>query len=131
MVISEATSTAAVTVIDDAVFTALRADFRGDLLRPGDDGYDDARHVWNAMIDRYPALIARCAGVADVIAAVNFGREQGLLTAVRGGGHNVAGTAVCDGGLVIDLSRMKGIRVDPTSKTVWAEGGVTWAELDH
>ena len=100
---------------------ALKADFQGELIRPGDPVYEEARQIWNGMIDRHPALIARCAGVADVMAAVRYGRERDLLVAIRGGGHNVAGTAVCDGGLVIDLSGMKGIRVDPVERTVRAE----------
>jgi len=110
---------------------ALGASFRGNLVRPGDDGYEQARKVWNGNIDRRPALIARCAGVADVIAAVNFARAHRLLVAVRGGGHNAAGHGTCEGGVVIDLSPMKGIRVDPTDRTVHAQGGVTWAELDR
>src|SRR4051794_12737381 len=117
--------------IDDQVLDAFRAELRGALLLPGDDGYDAARRVWNAMIDRHPALIVRCAGVADVIATVNFAREQDLLVAVRGGGHNITGNAVCDGGLVIDCSPMKGVHVDPENRTVWAEAGVTWGDLDH
>ena len=104
---------------------------RGDLLQPGEVGYDEARTIWNAMIDRRPALIARCAGVADVIHAVNFARTHDLLVAVRGGGHNVAGNAVCDGGLMIDLSPMKGVRVDAVKRTARAEPGVTWGEFDH
>src|SRR4051794_11777572 len=91
----------------------IRSKFRGEVLEPGDPGYDDARKVYNAMIDKRPAIIARCTDVADVIAAVNFGREQGLLIAVRGGGHNGPGLGTCDGGLVIDLSPMNGVRVDP------------------
>ena len=109
----------------------LRGALRGELLRPGDPDYEDARKVYNRMIDKRPDLIARCAGVADVIAAVNFARSHRLLLAVRGAGHNVAGTSVCDGGLVIDLSRMKGIRVDPAARRVRAEPGVTWGELNH
>jgi FAD/FMN-containing dehydrogenase len=101
------------------------------VIAPGDEGYDAARLVWNGLIDKYPALIARPTGVADVVAAVNFARARGLEVAVRGGGHNVAGTAVCDDGLVIDLSGMKGIRVDPAARTVRAEAGVTWGELDR
>jgi FAD/FMN-containing dehydrogenase len=120
-----------VATIDDDALVSLREGFRGQLLRPGDDGYAGARQVWNAMIDRHPALIARCGGVADVIAAVNFARDRNLLVAVRGGGHSVAGNAVCDGGLVIDVSPMKGIRVDPAARMAWAAGGVTWGELDH
>ena len=110
---------------------SLREGLRGALLQPGDAGYDAARHVWNGSIDRKPALIARCTGAADVIAAVAFARANGLLVSVRGGGHNVTGNAVCDGGLMIDLSPMKGVRVDPVARTVRAQGGVTWGELDH
>jgi FAD/FMN-containing dehydrogenase len=110
---------------------AFEAGLRGALIRPAEADYDAARAVWNGMIDRRPALIVRCAGVTDVIAAVNFAREQGLLVAVRGGGPNVAGNAVCDGGLVIDLSRMRSVRVDPVRRTARAEGGATWGDLDH
>lgn len=120
-----------VLVLDADIVAAFADGLRGDLILPGDAGYDDARRVWNAMIDRQPAMIARCAGVADVIASVDFARDHGLPVAVRGGGHNVAGNGCCDDGLVIDLSRMKGIRVDPVARTVRAEGGVTWGELDH
>src|SRR6266571_2748657 len=102
----------------DAVGTAgvsgaMRERFAGPLLEPDDEGYDQARRIWNGSIDRRPALIARCTGTADVIEAVRFARERDLLVSVRAGGHNVAGTAVCDGGLMIDLSLMKGSRVDP------------------
>jgi FAD/FMN-containing dehydrogenase len=110
---------------------ALQANLRGALLRPQDAGYDAARRVWNGMIDRRPALIVRCTGSADVIASVNFAREHSLLVSVRGGGHNAAGHAVTEGGLMIDLSLMKGIRVDPLARRAWAAGGVTWGELDH
>jgi FAD/FMN-containing dehydrogenase len=110
---------------------ALGASFRGALIRPAGAEYERARRVWNGNIDRRPALIARCSGVADVIAAVNFGRDHGLLVAVRGGGHNAAGHGTCDGGIVIDLSPMKGIHVDPTRRTARAQGGVIWAELDR
>jgi FAD/FMN-containing dehydrogenase len=123
--------TAGPTVLDEGAVSTFRAGLRGKLFSPGDEGYDEARRVWNGMIDRRPALIARCAGVADVIAAVNFAREQGLPVAIRGGSHNVTGNAVCDGGVVIDLSGMKGIRVDPEKRTVRAEGGCTWGDLDH
>jgi FAD/FMN-containing dehydrogenase len=90
-----------------------------------------ARAVWNGMVDRRPALIAQCAGAVDVVASVEFAREHGLLVAVRGGGHNVAGTGVCDGGLMIDLSLLRSVRVDPVAQTVRAEGGVTIGDLDH
>src|SRR5688572_27213430 len=99
------------TVLPDEAIQDFKAGLRGELLRPGDGDYDQARRVWNGMIDKHPALIARCAGVADVLRAVSFARERGLIVSVRGGGHNVAGSAVCDGGLVIDLSRMKGMRI--------------------
>lgn len=123
--------TARPAVLDEGAVSTFKTGLRGELFRPGDDAYDGARKVWNGMIDRRPALIARCAGVADVIAAVNFAREQGLPVAIRGGSHNVTGNAVCDAGVVIDLSNMKGIRVDPEKRTVRAEGGCTWGDLDH
>lgn len=110
--------------------TDLRRRFAGELLEPGDRGYDDARTVFNAMIDRRPAVIARCTGVADVRAAVNFARRHGLLTAVRCGGHSVIGLSVCDGGMVIDLSAMRSIEVDAAARTARADGGVLWGELD-
>ncbi len=116
---------------DTAAIEKFGASLRGELLRPGDDGYDGARKIYNAMIDRRPALIARCAGVSDVIRSVNFARESGLLLSVRGGGHNVSGNAVCDGGLMIDLSPMKGIHVDPEARVARAEPGVLWSEFDH
>ncbi len=100
------------------------------MIRLGDPGYDAARRVWNGAIDRYPAFIARCGEVADVVEAVRFARERDLTIAVRGGGHNVAGTGTCDGGLVIDLSGMKAVRVDPAGRTAWAQGGLVWGELD-
>ena len=109
----------------------LQDGFRGELLRPQDPAYEDARKVWNGSINRFPALIARCAGVADVIAAVRFARDTGLLVAVRGGGHSYPGLSVCDGGIVIDLSLMKGIRVDPEARTVRAQAGVLLGELDR
>ncbi|MBN9463574.1 MAG: FAD-binding oxidoreductase [Burkholderiales bacterium] len=109
----------------------LQANLRGTLVRPGDAGYDDARKVYNAMIDRRPRLIARCADVADVITALGFARDQGLLLAVRGGGHNGAGLGVCDDGLVIDLSSLRGVRVDPAGRTARVGGGCTWGEVDH
>jgi FAD/FMN-containing dehydrogenase len=131
VIVGEPSPTTARPEIDDEALATLQPRFRGQLLRPDDDGYEAARHIWNGMIDKHPALIARCAGVADVVAAVDFARTNDLLVAVRGGGHNIAGNAVCDGGLMIDLSPMKGIRVDPEARTVRAEGGVTWGEFDH
>jgi len=118
-------------VLNADVIEKLRSGRRGGHLLRGDDGYETARKIYNAMIDHRPAIIARCAGVADVIDAVNFARSNGLLVSVRGGGHNVSGNAVCDGGLMIDLSPMKSVRVDPESKTARAEPGVTWREFDH
>jgi FAD/FMN-containing dehydrogenase len=109
----------------------FKAHLRGTLLCPSDAGYEDARRVWNGMIDKRPALIVRCTGTADIVQAVQFARANNLLVAVRGGSHNVAGYSTCDDGLVIDLSPMKGIRVDPTRRTVQAQGGVLWGELDR
>jgi FAD/FMN-containing dehydrogenase len=125
------TLTGADAALGESVVEQLGARLRGELLRPGDTKYEEARLIWNGLIDKQPALIVRCAGIGDVIDSVNFARENDLLVAVRGGGHNVAGNAVCDGGLVIDLSAMKGIRVDPGQRTVRAEGGVTLGELDR
>jgi len=118
-------------MLKPAAIQDLKQNFRGELLVPSDAGYDEARKVWNGMIDKRPALIARCASVADVIHCVNFGRANDLLIAVRGGGHNVGGNAVCDGGLVIDLSRMKSVRIDPGRRTARAEPGLTWREFDR
>ncbi len=109
----------------------LKSAFRGELIQPSDPAYDSARKVYNGMIDKRPRLIARCVDVADVIAAVSYGSSNNLLTAIRGGGHNGAGLGTCDDGLVIDLSRMKGVRVDPAAKTVRAEGGCVWGDVDH
>jgi hypothetical protein len=105
--------------------------FRGAVIRDGDTLYDTARRIWNGSIDKYPGLIARCSGLADVMAAVRFARESRLLVAIRGGGHNVGGRAVCDGGMVIDLSGMKGIHVDPQARRVRAQPGVLLGELDR
>jgi FAD/FMN-containing dehydrogenase len=116
---------------DKQTIDNFRAQLRGDLIQPEDASYEEARKVYNAMIDKRPALIARCVDVADVIAAVNFGRDNQLDVAVRGGGHNGPGFGTCDGGLVIDLSRMRGIRVDPASSTVRVEGGCVWGDVDH
>src|SRR5512132_3525528 len=107
-----------------AILEAFKARLRGELLQANDASYETARKVYNGMIDRHPRLIVRCANVADVIAAVHFGRDNDMLVAVRGGGHNA-------GGLVIDLSRMKGIRVNPVARTVRVEGGCTWGDVDH
>ena len=119
------------TVLDEATVQGFKSSVRGPLLRPGDAGYDAARKIYNGMIDRHPALIVRCAGVADVIAAVTFARDHDLLVAVRGGGHSAPGFSMCDGGLVVDLSAMRSVRVDPVRRTARAEGGATWADFDH
>src|SRR5919205_1924553 len=117
--------------LDEQTIGAFAASLRGGLLRPGDAGYDDGRLLWNGMIDKRPALIARCSGAADVIAAVNFAREHDLLLAVRGGGHGVAGRAACDDGLMLDLSLMRGVRVDPTTQTARVQGGATLGDMDR
>ena len=118
------------TVTDERL-DALRAAARGPVLRPADDGYEEARVVQNALADRRPALVVRCSGTADVIDAVNLAREHGLLTAVRGGGHSIAGHGVCDGGLMIDLAPMRGVLVDPSTRTVRVQGGATWGDVDR
>jgi FAD/FMN-containing dehydrogenase len=122
---------AAEVTLDDEAVQAFVEGVRGAVLQSGDQGYDDARAIWNGLIDRRPALIARCTGAADVVDAVNFAREQNLLLSVKGGGHNVAGNAVNDGGLVIDLSQMRGVHVDPPTQTVRAQGGATWGDCDR
>ena len=125
------TATGGETTLGELAVREFRENLLGEVLCPDDAGYEDARKVWNGMIDKRPGLIARCRGVADVIDAVSFARANDLLVAVRGGGHNVAGHAVCDGGILIDLSPMKGIRVDPAGRSVRAEAGVTWGEFDR
>ena len=117
--------------VDAEALEGFVAGIRGPVLRPGDDGYDEARAIWNGLIDRKPALIVRPTGAADVVDAVNFAREHNLLLSIKGGGHNVAGNAVNDDGLVIDLSQMNGVHVDPASRTVRAEGGATWGDCDR
>ncbi len=119
------------TFLDPGTVQDFAARLRGSLLRHGDVAYDEVRKLFNGMIDHRPALIARCGDAADVIAAVQFARQQDLLVSIKGGGHGVAGKAVCDGGLMIDFSHMKSIRVDPTERTVRAEPGVLGAELDR
>lgn len=117
--------------LEKEVVQQLRANLRGDLLIPGDAKYDGTRQVWNGMVDKKPALIACCSGVADVINAVKFGRDHQLLVSVRGGGHNIAGKAVCNNGLMIDLSGMNSVLVDPVTRTANVEGGATLGDLDH
>ncbi len=118
-------------MISPSATEKFRASLRGPSFCPGEPGYEEARKIHNAMIDRHPSIIARCAGVADVIAAVKFAREHEVATSVRGTGHNVAGISLCDGGIVIDLSGMKGIHSSPAARTARVEPGVTWAELNH
>lgn len=118
-------------VLGDATIEELRKQLRGGVITPNDDAYHDARSVWNGAIDRHPAFIVRCTGTADIIDALRFARSENLAVAVRGGGHNVAGFGTCDDGIVIDLSPMKGTRVDPITRTVRAQGGVLWGELDR
>jgi FAD/FMN-containing dehydrogenase len=120
----------AIVFIDQAV-DQLGENFRGDILQPASPGYDEARKVWNGVIDRKPAIIARCSNTADVVAAVHVARENELLVSVRGGGHNVAGNAVNDGGIVIDLSAMREVTVAPDARTARVQGGATWADVDN
>lgn len=118
-------------MVNEQVIGDFKLKVRGQVIQPQDEAYESARKVYNAMIDKHPRLIVRCADVADVLASVNFAREQNLLLAIRGGGHNGAGLGTCDDGLVIDLSGMHGIRVDAERKTVRVEGGCTWGQVDH
>jgi FAD/FMN-containing dehydrogenase len=124
-------ATTAEVELDQTALSELEGSFRGQLVGPGDHGYDEHRRIWNGSIDRFPALIARCAGVADVIAAVRFARQTGIDVAVRGGGHSFPGLSVCDKGIVIDLGPMRGIRVDPEGRTARAQAGVLLGELDR
>src|SRR3989441_10053418 len=117
--------------IDTASLEKLRENFRGQLVVPGDAEYDRSRAVWNAVADRYPAIVARCTRVDDVVDAVRFARERDLVIAVRGGGHSVAGFSTCDGGMVIDLSGMRAVAVDPNRKRATAQGGAHLSKLDN
>ena len=117
--------------LPDATVDQLRRSLNGQLLLPGEPSYDDARTVWNGMIDKRPALIARCTNTSDVVAGVNFAREHNLLVAVRGGGHSAAGHAVCDDGLMIDLSLMNDVQVDPEARTARVGGGTLWSDFDR
>lgn len=119
------------TVLSETAVEDFKGSLGGHLIFPGESEYDEARTIWNPMIDKHPALIVRCAGVSDVIESVNFGRANNLLVSVRGGGHSFPGNSVCDGGLMIDLSSMKGVRVDPEKSTARAEPGVKWGEFDR
>ncbi len=125
------TTTGADTVLKEAVIEDLRGSLRGELLCSSDEGYDAARLLWNAMFDKRPALIVRCADVSDIISAVNFARTHRISVAVRGGGHNVAGSGACEGGLMLDMARMKNVRVDAVNRTARAEPGLTWGEFDR
>src|SRR5579859_2071913 len=125
------TSSRSSHMISPSAIEKFRASLRGPSFCPGEQGYDEARKIHNAMIDRRPAIIVRCAGVADVIGAVKFAREHEVAASVRGTGHNVAGISLCDNGIVIDLSAMKGIYANPRARTARVEPGVTWAELNH
>lgn len=118
-------------VLEEETVNELIRNVRGPVLRPGDAAYEEARLIQNGLIDRHPALIVRCTGNADVIQVVNLAREHGLLLSVKGGAHNVAGTCVNDGGVVVDLSLMRGVHVDPRARTVLVQGGATWADLDR
>jgi FAD/FMN-containing dehydrogenase len=118
-------------MISPSAIAELRKSLRGQILTPSEQGYDEARKIHNAMIDRHPAIVARCVGVADVIAAVKFSREHKITASVLGTGHNVAGVSLCDDGIVIDLRAMKGIHANPASRTARVEPGVTWGELNH
>ncbi len=129
--INAVTGEGGTTVIEGAVLKELEDRLYGRMLLPSSDGYDDARKIWNGMIDNRPALIVQCAGVSDVASAVDLAREYKLLTAVRGGGHSAAGKSICEGGIVIDCSRMLGVHVDPFNKTARVEPGVLLGELDH
>ncbi len=116
--------------LEAAALAELRAGLRGAALLPDEPGYDDSRTIWNAMIDRRPGLILRCAGAADVLQGVRLARAHGLLLAIRGGGHNIAGSAVCEGGLMLDLTPMKSVHVDPARQTARVEPGVLLGEFD-
>ncbi|HEU4762808.1 MAG TPA: FAD-dependent oxidoreductase, partial [Gemmatimonadales bacterium] len=118
-------------MLDHAAIARLQANLQGELIQPRDPRYEEARRVFNGIIDRRPALIVRCAAVADVIEAVRLARESNMLLSVRGGGHGVAGNALCDDGLVIDLSAMNRVRVDPANRTARAQGGTTWGHFDR
>jgi FAD/FMN-containing dehydrogenase len=118
-------------MLNEAIIAAFRANLHGGLIEPGEPTYEAVRKVYNGMIDRHPRLIAQCADVADVMTAVKFGHEQKLPVAIRGGGHNAGGLGVCDDGLVIDLSPMNYVRVDPKKKTALVGGGALWRDVDH
>ena len=124
-------STTAEIKLDGTALRELETSFRGQLIRPGEGSYEEHRKIWNGSIDRRPALIARCAGVADVIAALGLAKRAGLQVAVRSGGHSFPGLSMCDGGIVIDLSLMRAIRVDPETRTARTQAGALWGDFDH
>jgi FAD/FMN-containing dehydrogenase len=117
--------------LDEGMVADFRRSLGGDLIVSSDAGYDEARKIWNASVDKRPALIVRCAGVSDVINSVNFARDNNLLVSVRGGGHNFRGTCIAESGLVIDLSQMTSVRVDPVHRTARVEGGAKWCKFDQ
>lgn len=117
--------------LDESALVSFAERVHGDVLHSGDVGYDEARTVWNGMIDKEPAIIARCTGAADVVTSIDFARDQNLPVAVKSGGYHIAGHAVCDDGLVVDLTPMDGVRVDPAAQTVRVQGGATWGDLNH
>src|SRR6476469_1458726 len=125
------TTPEAPSVVGEATVGELQAAVRGSVVRPGDDDYDEARAVWNAAHDKRPALIIRCTGTADVIKGVEFARSQGLPLSFRGGGHSIARFSTCDDGVVLDLSAMRAVTVDPDRRRAVAQGGATWADFDH
>ena len=118
-------------IIESEIYDEFESGLYGIAFTPESDGYEAARKVWNGMIDKRPAIIVRCGGVSDVVNAVKFAREHELMLSLRGGAHSIAGHGTCDGGIVIDLSPMKGVRVDAENKTAHAQAGLTWAELDN
>ena len=124
-------TTTSTPALDEQLLGRLRGAVRGEIVEPGDPEYDEARMVYNALHDKRPAIVVRAVDTGDVMATVDFAREQGRALAVRGGSHSVAGHGTCDGGVVLDLGRMRGIRVDPDARTAWVEGGCTWADVNH
>jgi len=118
-------------ILQEDTIRKFKESLRGELILSQDVGYDDARSVWNAMIDRRPALIARCLGVADVATCINFARESNLLLSIKGGGHNISGLAACERGLMLDMSRMRGIWLDPTLRTARAQAGCLLGDVDR
>src|SRR5438128_12284358 len=117
--------------VSESLIQDFKTRLRGRLLRPGMDGYEDSRRIWNSNVVKRPSLIARCGGVADVVSSVNFARRNNMLVSIKGGGHSIAGLGLCDGGLTIDLTSLKGVSVEPVEKTARAGAGVAWGELEH